>query len=65
MNDLICYLNDNGIIAFEEPSDKSSNSKVLRANLNEVSEVENFMLLYHEFTKTQWIRFRQLDNPSR
>lgn len=68
MDKLINYLNDHNIIAVisdELLSTKISEALVLRSNINDANEVEHFIMLYQEFTKTQWIRIGQLDNPSR
>jgi len=68
MDKLINYLNDHNIVAVisdELLSTKISEAFILRANINNVKEFENFIMLYQEFTKTQWIRIGQLDNPSR
>lgn len=68
MDKLINYLNDHNIIAVisdELLSTTIWEAFILRANINDANEVEHFIMLYQEFTKTQWIRIGQLDNPSR
>jgi len=56
MDKLINYLNEHQIIAVisdEILSSKISEALILRANINDVNEVEHFITLYQEFTKTQ------------
>lgn len=67
MDEFIKYLKNNNIIAIlsNENSNKNEKTSILRANINDINEVENFIMLYQEFTKTNWIRIGQLDNPSR
>jgi len=65
---LVDYLNDHNIITVisdESLSAKIPEALILRANIEDVNEVDHFIMLYQEFTKTQWIRLGQLDNPSR
>jgi len=52
MDDFIKYLKNNNIIAVlsNEKSNKNENTSILRANINDVNEVENFIMLYQEFT---------------
>lgn len=68
MDKLINYLNDNNIITVisdELLSTNISETLILRANISDVNKVEHFIMLYQEYTKTQWIYIGQLDNPSR
>jgi len=65
MDEFIKFLKNNNIIAvlLNEISNISEKTSILRANINDVNEVENFIMLYQEFSKTHWIRAGQLDNP--
>ena len=67
MDEFIKFLKNNNIIAVlsNEICNINEKTSILRANINDVNEVENFIMLYQEFSKTHWIRVGQLDNPSR
>jgi len=67
MDEFIKFLKNNNIIAVlsNKVSNINEKTSILRANINSVNEVENFIMLYQEFSKTNWIRVGQLDNPSR
>lgn len=67
MDEFIKFLKNNNIIAIlsNEVSNINEKTSILRANINKVNKVDNFIMLYQEFSKTLWIRVGQLDNPSR